>query len=260
VVLGRLLLGAGILALRAGAAARRIVPPAAVARTVSRFDPLTRAFRARAARISTKAPPRVATKPAVRGLPKLIKPVTSAPRRVGRLARGAAGAAGAGALFFAGEQVGRKLFKGEAPSPTTGTGTLPKNGGVPIAAGAAAGALLPTVGRVGLSKGRVGAGMGLISGAVGLARKGAVPALAGAGVVAIGGQVVDSVTGQPIGIRRVKRSRIGFKRSDLKAFNRVISTAKRVKKILTKAGMGKTFRSTARVSHSQLASEHRRLK
>ena len=252
-VLGRALLGAGLLAIRAGAALRRVAPPAAVAAVARRFI-------GRAGAVATKAPPRVATKPAIRGLPKLIKPVVSAPRRVGRLARGAAGAAAAGALFFAGEQVGRKLFKGPTPSPTSGTGTLPRDGGVPIAAGAAVGALLPTVGRVALAKGRVGAGMGLLSGAAGLARKGAVPALAGAGVVAIGGRVVDSVSGQPVGFRRVKRSRIGFKRSDLKAFRRVISTAKRVKKILTKAGIG-TFKSSRRgPTHSELESQHRRLK
>lgn len=265
VVFGRLLLAAGVLAARAGFAARRLVPPAAIIQAVRRFDPLTRALTARAARIATKAPPRVATRAPIRGAPKLLKPVariTRAPRRAARLARGAVAAAGAGAAFFAGEQIARKVFKPRAPSPvTTGTGAIPRDGGAPtgaIAAGAVAGALLPAAVRTVAARGTVGRTVGIVSGVTGLARRAALPAAAGAGVVAIGGQIVDSQTGEVVGARRVKRSRIGFKRSDLKAFNRVISTAKRVKKILTKAGMGRTFRSTARVSHAQLSSEHKR--
>ena len=221
-------------------------------------------LRAQVGRFFTKAPPRVATRAPVRGAPKLLKPVARIAGAPGRIARTVGVAAIGGAAFFAGEQFARKVFKPRAPRGIEeGGGVIPRgDGGVPppVVAGAAAGGLLPTVGRIAIARGRVGKGVGIIGGLAGIARRGAVPALAGAGVVALGGGIVDSVTGQPIGFRRVKRSRIGFKRSDLKAFRRVISTAKRVKKILTSAGIG-TFRSRARgPTHSELSSEHRRLK
>jgi len=240
-------------------ALRRAAPPAAVIQRISRT------LRARS--FLTKAPPRVATKATVRGAPKLLKvpkPIARVARIPGRIARTVAGGALAGTAFIAGEQFARrKLFK-PTPSPTPsgararGVGpTIPDDGGIPapVVGGALAGGLIPAA-KILTTRGKVGRTMGIVSGVAGLARKAAVPALAGVGVVAIGGQVVDSETGQVIGLRRVKRSRIGFKRSDLKAFNRVISTAKRVKKILTKAGMGKTFRTSARISHATLSREH----
>lgn len=248
---GRIALGLIKGAIGAGAALRRVVPPAAVARAVQRGAGFLRR------QIGGKAPPRVAVKPAIRGLPKRVVVPKAKPGIPRRIAGKVVGGAIAGGAFFAGEQFARrKLFKPELPipsgdgrraRPTEPVASLPAVTG-PVAGGFVAGGLLPAAGRIAVSKGRIGKGMGIVSGLTGLARRGAVPALAGAGVVAIGGQVVDSVTGQVVGVRRVKRSRIGFKRSDLKAFRRVISTAKRVKKILTQAGIG-TFRKSSSRAH-----------
>ena len=74
---------------------------------------------------------------------------------------------------------------------------------------------------------------------------GTAGAIAGAGYLAYKGvkalRGMRARTGM-LGIRRARRSRIGFKRSDLKAFRRVMRTARQVNKILGKAKVSRYVR------------------
>jgi len=270
--LGRALIaGAGIVVPRAARAITRVLPAAARRLPSAAFvpAPILRAVR----RFRGQRPSFTPTKSPIRGVPAkptVPKPVVaSLPRRIAGLPKRALGVAAGGALaggaFLLGEEIARrKLFKEEAPrADISGGGAIPRGqidtgGGLPP--GTAPGALIGGAVGIARTRGRVGATVGLLSTGARLARRAAFPAAAGAGVAALGGTVFTE-SGQPVaGFRRVKRSRIGFKRSDLKAFNRVISTAKRVKKILTKAGMGRTFRSTSGVGHATLARGVRHVK